>query len=85
MDTIHKKTVIGGYDHVDANRGMIQVGRVEQEGGFKIGTVVGYQIDNSPLYFNSNGAIRTASSFEVLVFDNKGLEGQYYQNATNSC
>nr|XP_015838477.1 PREDICTED: uncharacterized protein LOC103314143 isoform X1 [Tribolium castaneum] len=84
LDTTEKHAVIGGYDHVDASRGMLHVGRVMFDGSIKIGSVKGYALQNAELLFSSNNVIKTASSYEVLLFDNSGIANDR-KNVTNYC
>jgi hypothetical protein len=71
LDTTGKHAVIGGHDHVDANKGMLHVGRLAYQGGIKIGSISGYALENAQFHFVGGAAEKKATSYEVLMFSRK--------------
>jgi hypothetical protein len=71
LDTTGKHAVIGGHDHVDANKGMLHVGRLAYQGGIKIGSISGYAVENAQFHFVGGAAEKKATSYEVLMFSRK--------------
>ncbi|RZC41471.1 uncharacterized protein BDFB_004876 [Asbolus verrucosus] len=69
LDTTGKHPVVGGFDQVDNNKGMLHVGRLTYQGNIRVGSIAGYALENAMFSFVGGTTEQKASMYEVLLYE----------------